>query len=86
MAWEPVSGVPLNGAQLCANLLNKQLNGNRTPNDLLEHITNEPLVKWSVNPGIAQNGRPRTTPPIPQAELIEWFQIWINEGTPSPSQ
>jgi len=86
MAWESAPGVPLNGAQLCSALLNKQLNGNRTPNDLLEHITNEPLVKWSVNPGIAQNGRPRTTPPIPQAELIEWFQIWINEGTPSPSQ
>jgi hypothetical protein len=84
MAWESEPGVPLNGATLCANLLNTQLNGNRTPEQLLEHITNEPLVNWSFNPGIGQNGNPRTTPPIPHDQLIQSFQIWINEGTPCP--
>jgi hypothetical protein len=86
MAWEAEPGVPLNGAQLCANLLNKQLNGNRNPNDLLHHIKTEPLVKWSFNPGIAQNGKPRTTPPISQDELVKQFTIWIAEGTPCPTQ
>jgi alcohol dehydrogenase (cytochrome c) len=86
MAWESAPGVPLTGPQLCAALLDMSKNGNRTPQQLMQHITNEPLVKWSFNPGIAQNGQPRTTPPIPQAELIQWFQQWINDGTPCPKQ
>jgi alcohol dehydrogenase (cytochrome c) len=86
MAWESSPGVPLNGAQLCAALLDMTKNGNRTPAELLEHITNEPLVAWAFAPGIGQNGKPRTTPPIPHEQLIQWFQIWINEGTPCPSQ
>jgi len=85
MAWESAPGVPLNGAQLCASLLDKTKNGNRTPAQLLEHITNEPLVKWAFAPGIGQNGKPRTTPPVPQAELIQWFNVWIGEGTPCPN-
>jgi hypothetical protein len=85
MAWESEPGVPLTGPQLCAALLDMSKNGQRTPAQLLEHITNEPLVNWAFAPGIGQNGKPRTTPPIPQAELIKWFQIWINEGTPCPS-
>jgi hypothetical protein len=85
MAWESAPGVPLNGAQLCSALLDMSKNGNRTPEQLLEHITNEPLVKWAFAPGIGQNGKPRTTPPIPQAELVQWFKIWIKEGTPCPS-
>jgi hypothetical protein len=75
MAWESAPGVPMNGAQLCASLLNKDLNGQRTPAQLLEHITNEPLVKWAFAPGIGQNGNPRTTPPILQDELIRSFKF-----------
>jgi alcohol dehydrogenase (cytochrome c) len=85
MAWESTPGVPLSGPQLCANLLNKQLNGNRDPPDILHHLATEPLVKWSYNPGIGQNGKPRTTPPISQAALVQEFQQWIAEGTPCPS-
>jgi alcohol dehydrogenase (cytochrome c) len=85
MAWESEPGVPLSGPQLCANLLNKQLNGNRTPQDTLHHLATEPLVKWSYNPGIGQNGKPRTIPPISQAALVQEFQQWIAEGTPCPT-
>ena len=85
MAWESAPGVPLNGTQLCTALLDMSKNGNRTPAQLLHHIATEPLVAWSFNPGIGQNGKPRTTPPIPKDELINWFQIWIHEGTPCPS-
>ena len=85
MAWESEPGVPLTGPQLCASLLDKTKNGNRTPAQLLHHIATEPLVAWSFNPGIGQNGKPRTTPPIRKDELIKWFQIWIAEGTPCPT-
>ena len=76
----------LSGPQLCANLLNMALNGNRTPAQLLQHITTEPLVKWAFNPGIRPNGQGRTTPPISQANLILALEDWIAEGTPCPAK
>jgi hypothetical protein len=86
MAWESAPGVPVKGATLCANLLNKDLNGNREPKDLLHHITNEALVNWAFNPGIRPNGQERTKPPISHEALIQAFQQWIREGTPCPTQ
>jgi hypothetical protein len=85
MAWESSPGVPLTGPRLCANLLNKALNGNRTPEDLLHHIKTEPLVDWSFHPGTQPNGKPRTTPPYGKARLVSAFEKWIAEGTPCPA-
>jgi alcohol dehydrogenase (cytochrome c) len=85
MAWESAPGVAMNGARLCAALLEKTRNGNRTPKDLLHHLATEPLVRWSFHPGTRPNGEPRTTPPISQDELLKAFQQWIDEGTPCPS-
>jgi alcohol dehydrogenase (cytochrome c) len=84
MAWESAPGIPLTGVELCHSLLNKKLNGNRAPKDLLAHIRNEPLVNWSFNPGTKPNGEPRTTPPYNHEELIAAFAEWIAEGTPCP--
>jgi glucose dehydrogenase len=86
MAWESEPGVPLNGAALCANLLNKSLNGNRTPNDLLHHIKTEPLVLWSFSPGTRPNGETRNPPPLTQPQFVTAFEQWIAEGTPCPAQ
>jgi hypothetical protein len=47
MAWETSPGVPMTGAQLCAQLTDKARNGNRSPQQLLEHVTTEPLVLWA---------------------------------------
>src|SRR5271156_6759226 len=84
MAWESAPGIPLTGPELCYNLLQKSLNGNREPKDLPAHIENEPLVNWAFNPGTMPNGKPRTTPPYSHEELIAAFQEWIAEGTPCP--
>jgi hypothetical protein len=46
MAWESAPGMPLTGAQLCAQLKDPTRNGNRTLIDLLHHLEDEPLVKW----------------------------------------
>jgi alcohol dehydrogenase (cytochrome c) len=85
MAWESAPGIPLTGPELCANLLNKSLNGNRTSADLLHHIQTEPLVVWSFHPGTKPNGESRTTPPYSQEELTAAFEDWIAEGTPCPT-
>jgi alcohol dehydrogenase (cytochrome c) len=85
MAWESAPGVPLDGATLCANLKNKQLNGNRDVTALLHHLKTEPLVLWSFSPGTRPNGEARTTPPISHAALIQEFQKWIADGAPCPA-
>ena len=85
MAWESAPGIPLAGGALCRSLLNKTLNGNRTPTDLLHHIQNEPLVNWAFQPGTKPNGEPRTTPPYGREALIAAFEKWIAEGTPCPA-
>jgi hypothetical protein len=84
MAWESAPGVPLPGDELCAQLKDPTRNGNRTLSDLLHHLENEPLVKWSFNPGTRPNGEARTTPPISHAMLIQTFQGWMNDGAPCP--
>jgi hypothetical protein len=86
MAWEASPGIPLSGPKLCANLLDKSLNGDRTPADLLKHIQTEPLVHWSFHPGTRPNGDARTTPPYTQPELIAAFKEWIADGTPCPTK
>jgi hypothetical protein len=68
--------------RLCAALLNKRLNGDRTPNDLLIHITDEPLVNWAYNPSTRPNGEPRTIPPLSHDALIQAFKQWMAEGVP----
>jgi alcohol dehydrogenase (cytochrome c) len=86
MAWESEPGVPLTGTQLCASLLDKRLNGNRDPKDLLHHIKTEPLVLWSFSPGTRLNGDARNPPPITHARFVKVFEQWIDEGTPCPNQ
>jgi mono/diheme cytochrome c family protein len=85
MAWETAPGVPMTGAELCAQLKDKTRNGNRGLKDLLHHITGEPLVNWSFQPGTRPNGEARTVPPISHAELIAVFKQWMDEGAPCPA-
>jgi hypothetical protein len=84
MAWESAPGVPMTGAQLCAQLKDPARNGNRTLSDLLHHLENEPLVNWGFNPGTRPNGETRTTPPISQEALVQEFQTWMNDSAPCP--
>jgi alcohol dehydrogenase (cytochrome c) len=85
MAWESTPGVPFTGPQLCAQLKDKERNGNRKLADTLHHLETEPLILWSFNPGTRPNGEARTTPPISHDALIQAFTRWIAEGAPCPS-
>jgi mono/diheme cytochrome c family protein len=85
MAWESAPGAPFTGPELCAQLKDKKRNGNRDLADILEHLTNEPLVNWAYNPGTRPNGEPRTTPPVSHDGLIKAFKQWMTEGAPCPS-
>lgn len=87
MAWETSPGVPMTGAELCAQLTDKARNGNRSPEQLLEHVTTEPLVLWAWQPGIRPNGEARTIPPVgSHEEFVNIFEEWIDAGSPCPAQ
>jgi hypothetical protein len=84
MAWESEPGVPLRGAELCAQLQDEGRNGGRNLEHLLEHLETEPLVHWAWHPGTRPNGEARTTPPISHEAFIREFRNWMADGTPCP--
>ncbi len=84
MAWETSPGVPMTGAELCAQLTDPKRNGNRDAAALLLHVQTEPLVLWGFTPGITPTGKERTTPPLSHGAFVRVFKEWIDEGSPCP--
>ncbi len=62
----------LSPALLCDQLQDPVKNGNRSLQDLLEHVTKDPLVLWGWNPG----GN-RTKPPLTHQEFVRNFTLWV---------
>jgi hypothetical protein len=51
----------------------------RSPEDLLEHVSNDPLVQWTWNPG------PGRTPSAgTHAQFVAQFATWVENGAPCP--
>jgi hypothetical protein len=74
MAWKG-----LTVGEQCRMLTDKARNGNRTPQDLLEHVRHDRLVLagWSPGPG-------RTLPPISHDAFVEQFKTWVDLGGACP--
>ena len=66
--------------QLCAQLKDPARNGNKTLAQLLEHVSHDALVLWGWNPG-----GDRTVPPVPHAEFVAAFKIWVDSNGSCPS-
>ena len=65
--------------QLCKQLLDKTKNGGLTPEQLVHHVNNDPLVLWGWNPG-----EWRSAPPITHAEFVRKVEEWIYKGRACP--
>jgi len=74
MGWEG-----LNDAELGAVLLDTSKNGNRTPEDLVKHMSEDALVLWAWEPG-----GERTPPPVPLNEFKAALQTWLDNGAKTP--
>jgi len=62
--------------ELCEQLKDPERNGHRTLEQLLEHVSHDPLVLWGWTPG----GK-RTTPPLTHTKFVEAFTSWTaSEG------
>jgi hypothetical protein len=81
MGWEGLSP-----AALCHRLLNKADNGNRTPEQVLDHIVNDQqFVAWAWSPGRNLAGVERSIPPMPRAEFDHLVEVWVHAGSVCPS-
>ncbi|WP_420628933.1 hypothetical protein [Candidatus Leptofilum sp.] len=71
----------LTDAEVVAALLDPAKNGGRTHEDLLHHMSEDPLVLWAWEPG---NGR--TPPPVSHEQFIQSLEAWLAAGALIPTE
>ena len=77
MRWQDKSDRPLSSAAVCRSLRSQTV-------DLINHHSEEPLVRWAWNPGLRPDGTARALPPLTHDEFVEATRIWIEAGKPCP--
>ncbi len=75
MAWE---GKSL--GEICAQIKDPARNGNRSPEALVEHIGEDPLVGWAWAPGYGRKPAPGT-----QKEAGALADAWVKTGAVCPN-
>ena len=74
MAWKG-----LTAREQCQMLKDRSRNGNKTPVELLEHVSHDRLVLAPFNAGPG-----RTPPPMSHDAFVERFKTWVDLGAPCP--
>lgn len=64
---------------LCDQLRSPAQTGGRDLAALLQHVSEDPLVRWAWRPGGT-----RTTPPLSHAAFVTAFQTWVASGGACP--
>jgi hypothetical protein len=75
MIWEG-----LNDHQLCELFKDPKQNGNRSVDQIVEHMST-PLVLWGWNPGEG-----RTSIPLPKAQFLAKVKEWAAKGAACPGE
>ncbi|MEM9836856.1 MAG: hypothetical protein AAF828_10160 [Bacteroidota bacterium] len=79
MAWEGLSRV-----EIAKSMLDPSVNGGRSLEETVEHLTEHELVLWAWEPGIDANGKARETPPVGKEEYIAAVKEWAENGAIIP--
>jgi hypothetical protein len=66
-------------AQLCRQLQDPKQNGGLTAEQLVHHVSNDPLVLWGWNPGEG-----RTSPPLSHDQFVASIKTWLDNGGACP--
>jgi hypothetical protein len=66
-------------AELCAQLQNPAQTRGRNLQALLQHVSEDPLVRWAWQPG----GR-RSVPPMSHAAFVAAFRTWADGRSACP--
>jgi hypothetical protein len=75
MAWE---GKTL--GEICAQIKDPKRNGNRSLEDLIQHIGTDTLVGWAWSPGFGRSSAPGT-----QKEAGALVEAWVRTGAACPN-
>ena len=81
MAWEGLSRV-----EIAKSMLNRQNNGNRSLEEIVEHLTEHELVLWAWEPGVNSEGEPRELPPVSKEDYIRAVKEWAEAGAVIPEE
>jgi len=81
MGWQGLSRI-----EIAKKLLNKETNGGKTHEQLIEHMTEDKLVLWAWNPGIDASGNPRELPPVSKEAFKAAVELWFENGAVIPSE
>lgn len=76
MGWLGLSDV-----ELAETLLDLEANGGRSHEELFEHMSEDPLVRWAWEPGAD-----REPPPVPHDEFVDALRAWFDDGAPIPNE
>jgi hypothetical protein len=68
-------------AQLCAQLKDPAQNGHKTLEQLLHHVSHDPLVLWGWDPGAG-----RSEPPLSHEAFVASFKVWVESGGACPGE
>lgn len=71
----------LDATTLCRTLKDRRLNGNRSIEQLLAHVSDDPLVAWAWAPGGS-----RFPVPVPKEEFVKGIKAWADAGAPCPER
>ena len=81
MRWEGLSRT-----EIAESMMDPARNGNRTPADIMHHLTEHELVLWAWEPGIGVDGNPRELPPVSKEDYIKAVKTWIELGAVIPAE
>lgn len=81
MQWEGLSRT-----EIARSILNPTINGGRSLEETVHHLTEHELVLWAWEPGVDNEGNPRETPPISKDDYIAAVKAWAAAGAPIPAE
>lgn len=65
--------------EICEHLKDPAQNGLRSPDEVLEHVEDSPIVLWAWHPG-----KGRTPVPMPHKQFVKYMKEWIDNGAACP--
>ena len=81
MNWEGLSKT-----EIARSLLDRTKNGDRSHEDLIHHLTEDPLVLWAWDPGVDAEGNQREIPPVSKEEFATAVKTWFANGAIIPEE
>jgi len=67
--------------ELCEQMRDPKRNGGRTPEQILAHVSHDPLVLWGWRPGEG-----RASVAVPHADLVRALRTWVDNGCGCPER